>query len=75
MVVMQPWTMPKFSSITLTTGARQFVVQEAFVTKTVPLEILSSKAAQLCVSGRTGARCEKIVSFPQSLAIGTSSQG
>jgi hypothetical protein len=33
MVVMQPWTMPTCSCITLTTGARQLVVQEAAVTR------------------------------------------
>ncbi|MNP19326.1 hypothetical protein D3C76_1118480 [compost metagenome] len=32
MVVMEPWRMPSFSWITLTTGARQLVVQDAAVT-------------------------------------------
>ncbi|MDT4873960.1 hypothetical protein FQZ97_1092330 [compost metagenome] len=32
MVVIEPWRMPSFSWITLTTGARQLVVQEAAVT-------------------------------------------
>ncbi|MNJ62704.1 hypothetical protein D3C77_585550 [compost metagenome] len=32
MVVIEPWRMPRFSWITLTTGARQLVVQEAAVT-------------------------------------------
>ena len=31
-VVIKPWTMPMFSCITFTTGARQFVVHDAAVT-------------------------------------------